>query len=208
MRRQSLPERQVGHASHRRERERRRELEGTDPHWRAVLIWLAQRTPPSDGRQMSSSNPTASDPGSTMRMSASARWPGSSSFCVPAAGQVVGRADVALAQRAAEAVLERQAQERQRLRIARPVDDARAQHQPVRLARVAGGAPLAQFVGGEVRRREDRQPEEVIGARERRTKGRVAHEVVAPCVHHLQREEQGEDRDTRHPGPALRQQAG
>ena len=29
----------------------------------AVLIWFAQRTPPSAGRQMSSSNPTASDPG-------------------------------------------------------------------------------------------------------------------------------------------------
>ncbi len=48
-------ERQVGHAGHRRERERRREPVRSDPHWRAVLIWLAQRTPPSAGRQMSSS---------------------------------------------------------------------------------------------------------------------------------------------------------
>ena len=79
--------RQVGHARHRRERERRRNLVRTDFHGPAVLIWLAQRTPPFAGRQMSSSNPTASDPGSTMRMSASARSPGPRSPPSPAPGR-------------------------------------------------------------------------------------------------------------------------
>lgn len=78
---------QVGHARHRRESERRREFVWTDSHWLAVLIWLAQRTPPFAGRQMSSSNPTASAPGSTMRMSASARSPGSRSPELPAPGR-------------------------------------------------------------------------------------------------------------------------
>ncbi len=75
-----LPERAVGHARHRRERKRRRELPGPDLHWAAVVIWLAQRTPLSAGRQTSISKPTASWPGSTMRISASARSPGPSSF--------------------------------------------------------------------------------------------------------------------------------
>src|SRR5690606_34844164 len=69
-----------------------------------------------------------------------------------AARQVVGRPDVALAEGTAEAVLEGEAQQRQGLGVARAVDDARAQQEAVRLARVGGGTPLAQFVGREVGR--------------------------------------------------------
>ena len=79
--------RQVRHARHRRERERRRDLVRAYFHCCAVLSAFAQRTPPWAGRQTSSSKPTASEPGSTMRIRASARWPGSSSPVPPAPGR-------------------------------------------------------------------------------------------------------------------------
>ena len=99
---------------------------------RAVLIWLAQRTPPVAGRQMSSSKPTASGPGIDDADERVGALAGPQESRDAGARQVVRRPDVAHAQRPAEAVLEHEPKQRERLGVGRAVDDACAQHEPIR----------------------------------------------------------------------------
>src|SRR4029453_2228466 len=97
---------------------------------------------------------------------------------------------------------------REWLRIRRAVHDAGAQHQPVPFARIAGGSPLPELVGGEIRRRERGEPEHRVRTREQRTKGRASYELVALAVDDLQAQDHAEHGDSCNPGPTLREEAG
>ena len=122
--------------------------------------------------------------GPEMSSVASARSPGASMRTIGLAdvfrGLEVARADVR-----AEAIGQRHAQQRIGLQLRRRVEDARPHAQRAGGIRISGDAPLAQLIGGEIRRRLHLDAERRVQTLQRPAQRRVRGEPRAVFVDHL-----------------------
>ena len=145
--------RPVGHSGHRREHDVGAQHVGSDlagSSWLRLRRSIARRSAnflSTPRRHTSISNPSASLPGSRMSSVASARSPGASMRAVGLA-QIFRGLEIARADRAAEAIGERDAQQRIGLQLRRRVQDAGAHAQRAVGAWIAGDAPLTQLIRG------------------------------------------------------------
>ena len=129
------------------------------------------------------------------------RWPADRNEVAGTLQRQVGlRGHVARGDAVAEAVLQRHAQQRQRLGLRRAVLDAGAHRDQAATGRVRFGAELVHVVGAQVPVREELHAEGRVERGEGPVEARAGREIVAVVIDDLRDEHERGERGTDRPG--------